>query len=78
MTMDSYDQQWDYVPEDLHGTGGSAQHMRSAASDPQDLQPAVRKAAKWNSPKHKIFITTCETVTAEGHRRGKCFSMKGW
>ncbi|CAA2993526.1 Hypothetical predicted protein [Olea europaea subsp. europaea] len=52
--------------------------MRCAASDHQESQPAVRKSAKWNSPECKVFISTCETVIAEGHRRGKCFSTKGW
>ncbi|CAA3026818.1 Hypothetical predicted protein [Olea europaea subsp. europaea] len=60
------------------GTSGSAPSMHCAASDHQESQPTVRKLAKWNSPERKVFISTCETVIAKGHRRDKCFSTKGW
>ncbi|CAA3002994.1 Hypothetical predicted protein [Olea europaea subsp. europaea] len=76
--MDNFGQHWNGFPDDLLGTGGSAPSMRCAASNHQESQPTVRRSAKWNSLKRKVFISTGETVTAEGHRRGKCFSTKGW
>ncbi|CAA2985095.1 Hypothetical predicted protein [Olea europaea subsp. europaea] len=36
------------------------------------------KCARWEPREQKIFMSVAEHVTAEGHRRGKCFSSIGW
>ncbi|CAA2955243.1 Hypothetical predicted protein [Olea europaea subsp. europaea] len=36
------------------------------------------KCARWEPREQKIFMSAAEHVTAEGHRRGKCFSSTGW
>ncbi|CAA2978978.1 Hypothetical predicted protein [Olea europaea subsp. europaea] len=76
--MDDYGRQWGSYPEHSHSTSGDVDRMQFAASHTQGPQPAVRTSAKWNSPERWVFIAMCETVIAEGHRQGKCFSTKGW
>ncbi|KAL2466552.1 L10-interacting MYB domain-containing protein-like [Abeliophyllum distichum] len=38
----------------------------------------ARKNVKWAEREYQIFVTTYETMIAEGHRRGKYFSKHGW
>ncbi|CAA2983110.1 Hypothetical predicted protein [Olea europaea subsp. europaea] len=40
--------------------------------------PTTRKHAQWNPHENRIFIAACETVIANGHRNGKCFTKHGW
>ncbi|KAL2542896.1 L10-interacting MYB domain-containing protein-like [Abeliophyllum distichum] len=37
----------------------------------------TRKNVKWAEQEYQIFVTACETMIAEGHHRGKCFSKHG-
>ncbi|KAL2511355.1 putative harbinger transposase-derived nuclease [Abeliophyllum distichum] len=52
--------------------------MGTRKSTPVKPVSPAKKNAKWAKREHQIFLTACETVIAEGHRRGKCFSKHGW
>ncbi|XP_022856619.1 L10-interacting MYB domain-containing protein-like [Olea europaea var. sylvestris] len=53
--------------------------MPIASSNPNmENRPEPRKCARWEPREQKIFMFVAEHVTAEGHRRGKCFSSTGW
>ncbi|CAA2988346.1 Hypothetical predicted protein [Olea europaea subsp. europaea] len=46
--------------------------MSVASSNPNmENRAEPRKCARWGPREHKIFMSTAEHVTAEGHHRGK-------
>ncbi|CAA3031227.1 Hypothetical predicted protein [Olea europaea subsp. europaea] len=52
--------------------------MQGASSNPNlEKKPEAHKCARWEPRQQKIFTSFVEHVTAEGHRRGKCFSSTG-
>ncbi|KAL2527182.1 L10-interacting MYB domain-containing protein [Abeliophyllum distichum] len=52
--------------------------MSTGKSTPVKPASPARKNAKWAEQEHQIFVTACESVIAEGHRRGKCFRKHSW
>ncbi|KAL2481264.1 L10-interacting MYB domain-containing protein [Abeliophyllum distichum] len=53
-------------------------NMSTGKSTPVKPASPARKNAKWAERKQQIFVTACESVITEGHRREKCFSKHGW
>ncbi|XP_022883498.1 L10-interacting MYB domain-containing protein-like [Olea europaea var. sylvestris] len=49
-----------------------------SAKPNMENRPEPRKCARWEPREQKIFLSAAEHVTAEGHRRGKCFSSTWW
>ncbi|CAA3002796.1 Hypothetical predicted protein [Olea europaea subsp. europaea] len=59
----------------------SSEHEPIPAATPfrrSDRRIDTQKCAKWDPQEHHIFISMAEHITAEGHRRGKCFTTVGW
>ncbi|CAI9765258.1 unnamed protein product [Fraxinus pennsylvanica] len=77
-SMDHEFSPWQPSPNQTQFTSPCPQDFHPPSSKPQAAPGMVRKTARWNQLEHKAFIDTCELVIAEGHRRGKCFSSKGW
>ncbi|CAI9767999.1 unnamed protein product [Fraxinus pennsylvanica] len=76
--MDHDFSQWQTSPDQTQFTSVCPPNLHPHSSKSQAALGVVRKTARWNQLEHKAFIDTCELVIAEGHRRGKCFSSKGW
>ncbi|CAI9781252.1 unnamed protein product [Fraxinus pennsylvanica] len=76
-SMDHEFSQWQPSPNQTF-TSLCPPEFHPHSSKLQAAPGVVRKTARWNQLEHKAFIDTCELVIAEGHRRGKCFSSKGW
>ncbi|CAA2934829.1 Hypothetical predicted protein [Olea europaea subsp. europaea] len=62
---------------DLHDT--KSEHHAGCIIEPYPKNKSeARKCAIWEPLEQKIFMSTAEHVTAEGHHRGKCFSSTWW
>ncbi|CAI9767980.1 unnamed protein product [Fraxinus pennsylvanica] len=77
-SMDHDFSQWQTSPDQAQFTSLCPPNLHPHSSKSQAAPGEVRKTARWNQLEHKAFIDTCELVIFEGHRRGKCFSSKGW
>ncbi|CAI9786124.1 unnamed protein product [Fraxinus pennsylvanica] len=69
---------WQTSPDQTRFASGSPHRLHPDSPKSQAALGVVRKMARWNQQEHKVFIDSCELVISEGHRRGKCFSSKGW
>ncbi|CAA2993650.1 Hypothetical predicted protein [Olea europaea subsp. europaea] len=67
-----------YYTETMNYTTQNPDSMPVPTANPNmENRPEPRKCARWEPREQKIFMSAAEHVTAEGHRRGKCFSSTG-
>ncbi|KAL2505045.1 L10-interacting MYB domain-containing protein-like [Abeliophyllum distichum] len=77
--MDNYSRKEDNNIYYTHFTDDdSTGVMRIRKSNLVKVASPTKKNTKWAEREHQIFVTACETVIAEGHRRRMCFSKHGW